>query len=162
MLEPLRLDCAPPPPTCWYPTCSASARMKKLLIRVGIVGAIVAAIWLAHTLSSVHANARMTKLNTDIENLFAGLQEFKEHVGSYPTGSNAQIVKALRGQNPKNIIILVSRKTELNDRGEFVDTWGNPLRIYFSDTTVLVRSAGDNGRFENSSVPNCDDLFWSN
>ena len=136
--------------------------MKKFLIKVGIIGAVAAAIWLALVISSVRVNARITKLNADIDNLFAGLQQYKDHVGIYPTGNNAQIVKALLGQNPKNVIILVSRKTDLNEKGEFVDPWGAPLRIYFSDTSVLIRSAGPNGRFDNSNVPDCDDLFWSN
>ncbi len=136
--------------------------MKKFLVKVGIIGAVVATIWLVHTVASLRVNARMSKLNTDVENLFTGLQEYKEHVGTYPTGSNAQVVKALRGQNQKNIIILVNRKNELNDKGEVMDTWGTPLRLYFSDTSVLIRSAGPNGRFENSVAPECDDLFWSN
>jgi hypothetical protein len=136
--------------------------MKKLFIKLGIVGAVVAGIWLVHAVTSISANARMTKLHMDVENLFSGLQEYKEHVGSFPTGNNAQIVKALRGQNPKNVIILVNRKTELNEKGELVDAWDTPLRIYFSDTSVLIRSAGENQRFENSSAPGCDDLFWSN
>jgi hypothetical protein len=136
--------------------------MKKFFVKVGIIGGVVAGIWLVYVIASVRVNARMSKLSADIENLFTGLQEYREHVGSYPTGNNAQIVKALRGQNQKNVIILVNRKSDLNDKGEIVDTWSTPLRFYFSDTSVLIRSAGPNGRFENSVAPECDDLFWSN
>lgn len=136
--------------------------MKRILIRLGLVAAVGAAIWLAALISNLRANVRLTKLNNDIDNLFAGLQQYKEHVGNYPTGNNAQIVKALLGQNPKNVIILVSRKNELNEKGELVDPWGTPLRIYFSDTSVLIRSAGPNGRFDNRTGSDCDDLFWSN
>jgi hypothetical protein len=136
--------------------------MKRILTRVALIAAVGLGIWLAAWVSNFRANARLAKLNNDIDNLFAGLQQYKEHVGSYPTGNNAQIVKALLGQNPKNVIILVSRKNELNEKGELVDPWGTPLRIYFSDTSVLIRSAGPNGRFDNRTGPDCDDLFWSN
>jgi len=136
--------------------------MKKVILGVALV-ALVYAVWHATSAwRTMQANARTTKLNVDIENLFAGLQQYKEHVGSYPIGSNANVVKALKGQNPKSVIILVGRKNELNDKGEFVDPWGTPLRIYFSDNGVLVRSAGPNKRFDDSTVLACDDYYRSN
>jgi hypothetical protein len=104
----------------------------------------------------------MSRLDGDIQNLFDGLQQYKEHVGTYPTGSNAQIVKSLKGQNPKSVIILVNRKNELNAKGEFVDPWGTPFRFYFSDTSVLIRSAGPNGKFDDSSAVDGDDYYRSN
>lgn len=104
----------------------------------------------------------MGKLNVDVENLFIGLQQFKEYVGSYPAGNNAEIVKAMMGQNPKNLIILVGRKSDMNSKGEIVDPWGTPLRIYFSPNGILVRSAGPNRRFDDSTAAACDDYFRSN
>lgn len=136
--------------------------MKKFMIKLAVVGVMVAAIWLAYAISGWSVNARMSRLDGDIQNLFDGLQQYKEHVGSYPLGSNAQIVKSLKGQNPKNVIILVNRKNELNAKGEFVDAWGTPFRFYFSDTGVLIRSAGPNGRFDDSSASDNDDYYKSN
>jgi hypothetical protein len=107
-------------------------------------------------------NASTSKFNIDVENLFVGLQQFKEHVGSYPTGNNADILKALQGQNSKNLIVLVGRKSDLNSKGEIIDPWGTPLRIYFSGTGILIRSAGPNRRFDDSTVTACDDYFRSN
>ena len=66
------------------------------------------------------------------------------------------------GQNAKNVIILVGRKNEVNEKGEFVDPWGTALRIYFSDAAVLVRSAGPNRRFDDSTVMEADDFIRSN
>jgi len=83
-------------------------------------------------------------------------------VGAYPLGSNAEIVKSLNGKNAKNLIILIGRKNDLNEKSEFVDPWGTPLRIYFSDNGVLVRSAGANRRFDDSTVLNNDDYYRSN
>ena len=136
--------------------------MKKIMIAIGVVTVIVGLVWAARAWSTFQTNAKTAKFNDDVENLFVGLQKFKEHVGAYPIGSNAEIAKALMGKNAKNVIILVGRKNEVNDKGEFVDPWGTPLRIYFSDTAVLVRSAGPNRRFDDSTVMEADDFIRSN
>jgi len=136
--------------------------MKKVLVGIGVLTVIFGIVWASKAWTTLRANARTAKFNEDIENLFAGLQKYKERVGSYPVGGNAQVAKALQGANSKNVIILVGRKTELNEKGEFVDPWGTPLRIYFSDTGVLIRSAGPNRRFDDSTVMEADDFLRSN
>jgi hypothetical protein len=118
--------------------------------------------WAGRAWNTLRVNARTAKFNDDIENLFTALQKYKERVGVYPTGGNAEVAKALQGANPKNVIVIVGRKNELNDKGEFVDPWGTPLRIYFSDTGVLIRSAGANRRFDDSTVMEADDFIRSN
>jgi hypothetical protein len=136
--------------------------MKKILIVIGVLTVIAGIIWTSHAWSTMRVNARTAKFNEDVENLFIGLQKYKERVGTYPLGGNSEVAKALQGHNSKNIIIIVGRKTELNDKGEFVDPWGTPLRIYFSDNGVLVRSAGANRRFDDSTVMDADDFYRSN
>lgn len=136
--------------------------MKKILVGIGVLTVVFGVIWASKAWTTLRANARTAKFNDDIENLFAGLQKYKERVGSYPVGSNAQVAKALNGENNKNVIIMVGRKTELNEKGEFVDPWGTPLRIYFSDSGVLIRSAGPNRRFDDSTVMEADDFLRSN
>lgn len=136
--------------------------MKKLLIGIGVITVVFGMIWASKAWTTLRANARTSKFNEDIENLFAGLQKYKERVGSYPVGSNAQVAKALQGENSKSVIIVVGRKTELNEKGEYVDPWGTPLRIYFSDAGVLIRSAGPNRRFDDSTVMEADDFIRSN
>jgi hypothetical protein len=136
--------------------------MKKFLLIVGVVGVIVAAGWAVKAFSTVQAKARNARLSNDIESLFDGLQKYKEFVGSYPRGGNSDIAKALTGQNEKKVTVLVGRKLEVNAKGEYVDPWGNPLRIYFTDTSVLIRSAGPNGRFDESTAFEFDDFIRSN
>ena len=136
--------------------------MKRILVIAVVLLSLGGVIWLTHSLSTWQLNAKTSKFNIDVENLFVGLQQFKEHVGSYPTGNNAEILKALQGQNSKNLIVLVGRKSDLNSKGEIVDPWGTPLRIYFSGTGILIRSAGPNRRFDDSTVAGCDDYFRSN
>ncbi|HHY84955.1 MAG TPA: YdgA family protein [Verrucomicrobia bacterium] len=136
--------------------------MKKIMIGIGVLTVIVGILWAGRAWHTLQVNARTAKFNEDIENLFGALQKYKERVGSYPVGSNADIAKALQGANPKNVIVIVGRKTELNEKGEFVDPWGTPLRIYFSDSGVLIRSAGKNRRFDDSTVIDGDDFIRSN
>lgn len=136
--------------------------MKKILVAIGTLAVIAGIIWASRAWNTWQVNARTAKFNEDVENLFIGLQKYKEVVGSYPIGSNADIAKALKGSNPKNVIILVGRKNELNEKGEIMDPWNTPLRIYFNDAGVLIRSAGPNRRFDDSTVMEADDFIRSN
>jgi len=136
--------------------------MKKFLLIVGVIGVVVAAGWAVKAFTTVQAKARNARLSNDIESLFDGLQKYKEFVGAYPKGGNPEIAKALTGQNEKKVTVLVGRKLEVNGKGEYVDPWGNPLRIYFTDTSVLIRSAGPNGRFDESTAFEFDDFIRSN
>jgi hypothetical protein len=43
-----------------------------------------------------------------------------------------------------------------------VDPWGTALRVYFSDSGVLIRSAGPNRRFDDGTVLDSDDIIRSN
>ena len=136
--------------------------MKKILLVIGVVAVLIGAGWLVKLATTVQAKARNSRLSADVESLFDGLQTYKENVGSYPTGSNAEIARSLLGQNAKKVIIRVGRKIDQNNKGEYVDPWGNPLRFYFSDNSVLIRSAGPNGRFDESTAMEFDDFIRSN
>ena len=136
--------------------------MRKILIVIGVITVIVGIGWASRAWTTLQVKARTEKFNEDVENRFIGLQKFKEVVGNYPIGSNADIAKSLKGSNAKNVIILVGRKSELNEKGEIVDPWGTPLRIYFNDAGVLIRSAGPNRRFDDSTVMEADDFIRSN
>ncbi|HXT09980.1 MAG TPA: hypothetical protein VN873_00305 [Candidatus Angelobacter sp.] len=137
--------------------------MRKILLAIGVVTIAIGIVWAARAWNTLRVNARTAQFNEDVDSLFTALQKYKERVGSYPTGGNLEVSKALQGNNPKNVIVIVgSRKSDVNDKGEFVDPWGTPLRIYFSDTGVLIRSAGPNRRFDDSTVMDADDFIRSN
>src|SRR5580704_452959 len=136
--------------------------MKRILVVVGLIAVLAGAGWVYQTVNGIRANAKTRQFNDDVDNLFRALQQYKERVGSYPVGSNSEISKALKGKNNKNLIILSGNKENLNDKGEYVDPWGTPLRIYLSGDSVLVRSAGPNRRFDDSTVLNSDDYYRSN
>jgi hypothetical protein len=136
--------------------------MKRILTLILVIGLVAAAGWAFQTWHALQVHAKTAQFNDDVDNLFAALQQYKERIGSYPVGNNAEVAAALLGKNPKNLIILVGRKKDLNSKGEILDPWGTPLRIYFSGEGVLVRSAGPNKRFDDSTVLNSDDYYRSN
>ena len=140
--------------------------MKKLLLVLGMITMVGCAAWAYETWNSYLTNyrisARLDKLKEDEDNLFDALQQYKGRMGAYPTGNNADVAKALSGNNARSLIILVGRHQNMNDKGEFVDPWGTPFKIYFAGDSVLIRSAGPNKRFDDSGVQNSDDIYRSN
>jgi hypothetical protein len=136
--------------------------MKRVALLVAVVALLATGFWGYTAFNSWRVNARTNQFNEDVDDLFQALQQYKERVGAYPLGSNMEIAKALQGNNAKNLIILVGRKKDLNTKGEFIDPWGTPLRIYFAGEGILVRSAGPNKRFDDSTVLNPDDYYRSN
>ena len=136
--------------------------MKKVfaaLIGLSLITFGSAAVW-SYTKHVIDKN--VAKFNDDAENLLMGLQQYKEFVGSYPTGNCADISKALFGQTEKKILILAVRKSDLNSKGEILDPWGTPYQFYFMQNTILIRSAGPNKAFEDSKAFPSDDLFRTN
>jgi hypothetical protein len=134
--------------------------MKKI-VPIGVVLILVlAALWFYQNRSRFGLDAKVEEFHHDADNLIEGLQQYKEFVGEYPKGSLVDIAKAISGQSKseKKVVILASRSKK-DDKGQIIDPWGTPLQFYFTDQAVLLRSAGPNQVFEDSSVPTSDDLF---
>ena len=106
----------------------------------------------------VQIDPKTAEFNRDATKLIEGLQQYKEFFKHYPTGTTAEISKALSGQAEGGVLILATASSDKNDKGEIVDPWGSPLQFYFSHNGVLIRSAGPNKVFEDSRTSS-DDLF---
>ena len=119
--------------------------------------------WVTRRLLS-QLNSPTGSIQADLRILLDCIENFRSNFprDGNPVGSNAEVARALQGSNAKNVIVIVGSKTKLNDKGEFIDPWQTPLRIYFSGEGILIRSAGPNRRFDDSSVLECDDFFRSN
>jgi hypothetical protein len=135
--------------------------MKKIALPIVALVVLVCAGWMATPYLSQKTDPKVAKFNEDAESLIIGLQQYKEFTGTYPTGTLADISKALTGQSDKKVLILVTRKNELNTKGEIVDPWGTPVQIYFNQNTILIRSAGPNRVSEDSKSARADDLYRS-
>ena len=123
--------------------------------------ALAGAIWIYIAVKHWMATQSERAFYAEVDGLFEAFHKYKEHVGDYPRGNNAELAKALTGNNAKKVIILAVRKDNLNAKGEIVDPWGTPLKIYFADNEVLIRSAGPNRRFEDRRAQQVDDYFRS-
>jgi len=133
--------------------------MKKALTIALILIGVAGVLWVAKGWTLNRPDTKITKFNVDCDSLILGLQQYREFVGTYPTGNNIAIVKALLGQSEKKVLIVAVRRTDLNDKGEIIDPWGTPLMFYFAHNEVMIRSAGPNRFWEDSSSPTPDDLY---
>jgi hypothetical protein len=133
--------------------------MKKALTVMIIVLGVGGILFGATTWIPRRIDPKILKFNMDAENLILGLQQYREFVGSYPTGNNVSIAKALLGRTEKKVLILAVRRSDMNDKGEILDPWGTPLRFYFADNEVMIHSAGPNKVWEDSNVQTADDLY---
>ena len=135
--------------------------MKRVFTIIGLISLLACAAWAYTKIQSRDLTGRTDQFNADVDDIFYSLQRYKDVVGSYPVGNNAEVVKALMGNNPKNMIIIVGRKKNVNSKGELVDPWGTPYRIYFAGEGIFIRSAGPNKRFDDTVVPNSDEFKHS-
>lgn len=133
--------------------------MKKLLTLALVAAVTVSVLFLASGWTLKRTDPKIAKFNADCDNLILGLQQYKEFVGTYPSGANKSIANSLLGQTDKKVLILAVRRSDLNDKGEIMDPWGTPLQFYFSHNEVMIRSAGPNKAWEDSATAEADDLY---
>jgi hypothetical protein len=73
---------------------------------------------------------------------------YQDDCGSMPAGTRGEIMRCLRGNNPRKIVYFNLNSNRFNSDGEILDPWGKPYEIKLdSPTNVTLRSAGRNGRF---------------
>jgi hypothetical protein len=140
----------------------SSNGIRRFVLIVFILLLGIGAVWGWNAASKFTKERSVRAFNSEVDNLFEAFHQYKQHVGNYPTGNNSEIARALLlGENSKRIIILAVKKAELNAKGEIVDPWGTPLKIYFANNEVLIRSAGPNKQFDDSKGGLIDDYFRS-
>lgn len=84
-----------------------------------------------------------------VEELALSIRHYGQRFGGNPTGSNAEITKALNGGNEKRAIYLPPN-AKISEQGELLDPWGNPYFFHSNSATdTEVRSAGPDGIMHN-------------
>ena len=84
----------------------------------------------------------------EVFNIIAALRQYEIEFGAFPIGDRIQVLKLLRGENPREIIFFHVAPERVNSKGEFMDGWGTPYDIQIlSSNSVSVRSAGSNKIF---------------
>ncbi len=133
--------------------------MKQAIAIILIVLGVGGVLLVAKAWTPKQEDPKIAKFYKDADNLILGIQQYREFVGSYPTGNNLAISKALLGRTDKKVLILSVRRSDMNDKGEILDPWGTPLRFYFSDNEVMIRSAGPNKAWEDTNIATGDDHY---
>jgi hypothetical protein len=134
--------------------------MKRALAILLLVAGAASVFYVARAWTQRQLDRNVARFDAQADNLILSLQQYREFLGSYPTGNNAAIAKALLGRGDKKVVILTARNhCQLDEKGQIVDPWGTPLQFYFSDSEVLIRSAGPNKLWEDTAVPFADDLY---
>jgi type II secretory pathway pseudopilin PulG len=93
-----------------------------------------------------------------VTNLSAALQSYDTEYGSLPTGTNAEIMNALRGANPHKIAFFESRADRFDKIGAFLDPWGTPYHIDLSDPKVPKVHSSGKDKIDNGGESGFDDI----
>jgi hypothetical protein len=82
----------------------------------------------------------LAKKYEEIERMF---QNFRAITGENPVGTNAEIMKSIMGDNPKNATLGPPEGQSINEKGELLDPWGTPYFFHQLTRDVIeIRSAG--------------------
>jgi len=133
--------------------------MKNTVTIVIVLVVLAVASWFVKDRIKVRMDPKIAEFNDQCDKLIQGLQQYKEFFKRYPSGTTAEISKALSGQAEGGVMIMATKNSQKNDKGEIVDPWGTTIQFFFSHNAVLIRSAGPNKSFEDSRSTTCDDLY---
>jgi len=79
----------------------------------------------------------------DVDKVFLMVRNYRTVLGENPEGTNAEIMKAVMGNNPKHVNLGPPDGMKLNADGELIDRWGTPLFFHqLSKDQMEIRSAG--------------------
>ncbi len=100
------------------------------------------------------------------QTIIKALQNYRQALGHFPAGDTSKMMAALSGKQNANpsapkILLITEFQFKKNDQGQALDPWNTPLQIFLAEESVLIRSAGPNRSFEDSSDPKSDDLIVS-
>jgi hypothetical protein len=133
--------------------------MKNIITIVVVIAVVAGAAWLVKGKIGLRTDPKGAEFNDQCDKLIQGLQQYKEFFKRYPSGTTAEISKALSGQAEGGVVIMATKNSQKNDKGEIVDPWGTTIQFFFSHNAVLIRSAGPNKSFVDSRTATCDDLY---
>lgn len=126
--EPALPPAAPPPPK---PTAVAAA--EEL-----------------HEAPAIEGGSPEAKLPavTVLENMRAAVRLYQAQFRENPVGDNAEISRALTGENPKQAVFAQPEDgLKLNSLGQMIDNWGTPIFFHsLSRSEMEIRSAGPDRR----------------
>ena len=137
----------PPPAPGRLPVTAAEAAGLQAAARAAEAGATVPAAVVATYRAAEPATLQAGNGEAQLQTLVRLLRDYRATYGSNPVGNNAEIVRALRGNNPRGMRFADDASAPVSKGGEVLDRWGHPLYFHPISATVLeVRSAGPDGK----------------
>jgi hypothetical protein len=83
----------------------------------------------------------------DFDRISLMLRDYRTLTGENPVGTNAEIMKAIMGGNPKGAQLAPPEGQTLNETGELLDRWGTPYFFHqLSKDLMEIHSAGPDRR----------------
>jgi hypothetical protein len=137
-----------------FPPSPPTSRITWIVF--GSLAVLLLAIFLYPAL---HREKGVRHIDRITATLHAALALYKEEFGTYPAGNSRAVSKALQGDNPKQKHFIELSRGEVSPEGDLLDPWGTPYLFYFSGQKPLIRSAGENRQFDDSTSKHCDDYF---
>ena len=88
-------------------------------------------------------DTELRDVSVEVDKVGLMLRDYRSRMGENPVGTNAEIMKALMGGNPKGAVLGPPEGQSMNGNGELVDRWGTPYFFHqLSKTSMEIRSAG--------------------
>jgi hypothetical protein len=79
----------------------------------------------------------------DMDRISLMFRDYRTITGENPVGSNAEIMKAMMGENPKGATLGPPEGMALSGEGELLDRWGTPYFFHALSKDVMeIHSAG--------------------
>lgn len=143
-------------------TKSITSKLENFIFAAGVVAILfVTADIFFQTGRSDRIPATQVAASHEVTALHTALVQYFAEFGSAPVGSQAAIIKTLRGENPRQMVLLEVRGRSLSKSGEFLDPWKHPYRIDVSTPAKpAVYSFGPNGRDEGGIRKSDDVTSW--
>ena len=83
----------------------------------------------------------------DLDQITLMFRDYRTLTGENPVGTNAEIMKAIMGGNPKSAVLGPPQGQQVNGLGELLDHWGTPYFFHqLSKDLMEIRSAGADQR----------------
>lgn len=91
----------------------------------------------------VVAPAGVVEIATALEEVQTMLRDYRSALGENPIGTNSEIMRAINGDNLKQVKVGPPAGQRLNAQGELIDLWGTPYFFHqISRERMEIRSAG--------------------
>lgn len=95
------------------------------------------------TAPAVVAPAGVIEITTALEEVQTMLRDYRSALGENPIGTNSEIMRAINGDNLKQVKVGPPAGQRLNAQGELIDLWGTPYFFHqISRERMEIRSAG--------------------